>query len=119
MTERILCSAIYVCDDKRYVHQPKNIDFGFVVCGRRHHNCFSILKIITDLKRPEFVEISSGVFVVKKNKNKVTQGFLTSEDRFVTRSAAFLIAYHAQQIIRPVPENQLHKVTELFSEDLY
>jgi hypothetical protein len=54
--------------------------------------------------------------IIKKN---VTQGFLTSEDRFVDRKQAFRIAYVAKQIVsRPVKETD-NGVADLFSEDLY
>ena len=36
----IICAACWIKDDKKYEHQPKNVDIGIVVCGRRHHNCF-------------------------------------------------------------------------------
>ena len=112
--EHILCSAIYYRDNKIYPHQPKNITSGFVVCGRRHHNCFVTLFTLMNLNNPELWENGAGV-----DKNVITQGFLTSEDKFVTRAAAFIIAYAASQIIRTVPEEQLHHPTQLFSEDLY
>ena len=90
----IICSAIHVNDEKEYVHQPKNIVSGFVVCGRRHHNCYIFL-----------LKVSNNY------KNKCTQGFLTSDDIFVTRSEAGRIAFIANQT-----EKQ-HNV--LMSEDIY
>lgn len=42
-SEYIICSAIHFDDGKEYVHQPKNIKSGFVVTGRRHHNCYNVL----------------------------------------------------------------------------
>ena len=36
----IICAAIWFKDGKKYSHQPRNVDSGLVVCGRRHHNCF-------------------------------------------------------------------------------
>ncbi len=31
---------------KKELHdfQPKNIESGFIICGRRHHNCFATMK---------------------------------------------------------------------------
>lgn len=104
--ERIICSAIWYRDDKTYIHQPKNIDTGFVVCGLRHHNCFATLSILN----PSYVEGA--------NKQNIMQGFLTSEDNFVKRNRAFDIAKEAKQIIsREVKEDEYG--VQLLSEDLY
>lgn len=94
--EQILCSAIHVNDGEEHVHQPVNIENGFVVCGRRHHNCFHIISMILGNER---------------QKGNETQGFLTSEDRFVDRREAAKIAHEA---------GQTEKFKgKLFSEDLY
>jgi len=95
--EYILCAAIYYDDGQKYVHQPKNIDVGIVVCGRRHHNCFSILYNLLDDKYD--IKLAN------------TQGFLTSKDRFVSRAEAAEIALASGQIDK--------KTDVLFSEDLY
>jgi hypothetical protein len=100
--EYILCSAIHFDDGNVYIHQPKNIKSGYVVCGRRHHNCFMTMKIIKD-KLPLDEKI-------KLNKN-TTQGFLTSLDRFVDRKEGGVIAFKSSQI-----DNEIKL---LFSEDLY
>ena len=93
--EYIICAAIHFEDDIIYVHQPQNIFKGFVICGRRHHNCFTMLSILgkayTDFK--------------------VTQGFVTSKDQFVDRKEAGKIAFAAEQT------DKLEET--LFSEDLY
>lgn len=99
--EYILCSAIWFDDDIKHIHQPKNIETGFVLCGRRHHNCIGLLEIIN--KR-------TADFVIN-GKRKYIQGFLTSLDRFVDRKEGGKIAYDAKQT------NKLEK--SLFSEDLY
>jgi len=39
-TPYIICAAIWFKDGNKYSHQPRNVDSGLVVCGRRHHNCF-------------------------------------------------------------------------------
>lgn len=99
----IICAAILYQDGNKYKHQPRNIDTGFVVCGRRHHNCFITSYILNgeqSLKRK-----------VSDNTWKVTQGFMTSDDRFVNREEAGVIAFEA---------GQTPKLTEcLFSEDIY
>lgn len=95
--ERIICAAIHFDDGvPEHPHQPKGIETGYVVAGRRHHNCFSIHAILT---------------AKKKFNGKITQGFITSHDRFVDRSEAGTIAYTALQT---------EEITNcLFSEDLY
>lgn len=93
--EYLLCAAIHFEDGNKYEHQPKNIESGIVVCGRRHHNCF----IVMDRKFREGI------------KGVLTQGFLTSTDRFLDRIEAAQIAFEAGQISDPK--------FKLFSEDLY
>lgn len=94
--EYILCAALYYDDGIKRVHQPKNIDTGLVICGRRHHNCFNILFQI-------FKDISK--------KSLVKQGFLSSKDRFLDRKTAAIVALNSKQIYK--------KTKSLFSEDLY
>jgi len=100
--ERILCAAIHVDDGKEHLHQPKNIKTGFVICGRRHHNCYRILE-----KIPE---------VSKLNVGREGQGFLTTLDRYVDRKEAFQIAKAAGQCLQPEIINEAIGLT---SEDLY
>ena len=94
--EYILCSAIWYQDGEIYVHQPKNIEMGFVICGRRHHN---------------IVNTIGQKFYFRTAENSHVQGFLTNLDRFVDRKEAAQIAFNYGQI------PALKK--ELFSEDLY
>jgi len=91
----ILCAAIHYLYGNRYSHQPKNIDKGYVLCGRRHHNCI----------------LTGSIFGVKTTTNNSIQGFLTSIDTFVNREEAGTIAYMAKQT--DVEKNML------FSEDLW
>lgn len=97
--EYILCSAIYFNDGNEHIHQPKNIDTGFVVCGRRHHNCFATFKAM-GLTKPERIERMGEV-----------QGFITNTDRFVDREEASKIAFESGQT------KELKK--RLYSEDIY
>ncbi len=97
--ETIICSAIYIDDKKEHVHQPINIKTGFVVCGHRHHNCFSILSLIK-----------------LDCKSINVQGFLTSKNRFVDRKEAMLIAIKAGQ---GGNYGEMKEGKILFSEDLY
>lgn len=97
--EYIICAAIWFHDGIKYPHQPLPVEEGFVVCGRRHHNCYMTVSAIKseDVKDTRFFDD--------------TQGFLTNLDRFVKRDEAGIIACLSGQIDKP---------TEcLFSEDLY
>lgn len=98
--EYILCAAIWYDDGTYYPHQPKNITSGLVICGRRHHNCFTTLKA---LSLNTFENIS---------KNNIYQGFITNLNNFVDRRCAYNIALQAEQIKEK--ENKY-----LISEDLY
>lgn len=97
--EYIICAANWYKDKSSYPHQPRNINYGFVVCGRRHHNCFATVSII----RKKSIE--------DQPKVDIEQGFLTSKDRFITREEAGKLALESNQI------TQERKT--LFSEDLY
>lgn len=101
MKEFILCAAIWVDNGNAYEgHHPKNIENGFVVCGHRHHNCFTTLSLIWNTDTERIATLRSSV-----------QGFLTSNNRFVDRKEAGIIALEASQIKTPTDC--------LFSEDLY
>ncbi|NBU81377.1 MAG: hypothetical protein EBS55_06995 [Flavobacteriaceae bacterium] len=96
--EYLLCSAIWFDDGiDTYVHQPRNIKTGFVVCGRRHHNCFTIKAMLQGVGRKDY-------------KDEV-QGFLTNKDRFVDRYEAAQIALASGQIKEPTER--------LYSEDVW
>jgi len=98
----IICAAIWFRNGNKYSHQPRNIDSGIVVCGRRHHNCFLTASELNGGKRIEGLSEANA---------KAVQGFLTSNDIFVDRKEAGQIAFDAGQI----PE----LTNCLFSEDLY
>ena len=101
VTERILCAAIWFDDLKGHVHQPKNIQTGFVVCGRRHHNCYTTLVAVLGYDKWQETKMDF----------EQVQGFVTSLDRFVDREEAGKIAHVAGQV------DQLHD--RLISEHLY
>jgi len=114
MKEYILCASIHFDDGKKHIHQPKNIETGFVICGRRHHNCYTSIGATADSLgiNPEEVKkiiLSSG---------RSAQGFVTNLDRHVGRKEAYLIAKAANQIVYGAgltdQENQI-----LISENLY
>jgi len=95
--EWILCAAILFDNGKEYIHQPINVQTGFVVCGQRHHNCLATVWILNGEKKIDY--------------EKEVQGFLTSSNRFVNREEASIIANKANQVDR--------QPKRLFSEDLY
>lgn len=87
--ERIICAANYYDDGQEHHHQPRNIKTGFVVCGRRHHNCIATFAMIVGFPYDE-----RG----RQLMNTEEQGFLTSTDMFVTRLKALEIARAAGQL---------------------
>lgn len=100
LSDKILCSAIWVNDDKEYPHQPPNIKSGIVFCGHRH--C-SIFPQITLAFGEEWKEL--------RRLSKYETGFLTERGLFVDRRTGAQIAFDAYQI-------EINK-DELYSEDLY
>lgn len=95
----LICSAIYYDDGVVRPHQPKNINQGIVVCGRRHYNCFVVLK---------------EMFPNKNYKRNCIQGFLTSDNNFLNREQSLKIAKESGQV-----RNKLIAGCKLTSEDLY
>jgi hypothetical protein len=94
----ILCAAIHFQDNIFHKNRPKNIQNGFVICGYRHHNCIEILKLILGEE-------------LKINRANCIQGFLTSDNEFVSRQDAAKIALASGQI--------KEEIETLISEDLY
>lgn len=109
MKEFIICSAIHYDDGKEYPHQSKGIKSGFIVCGRRHHNCITTLSILMEDRYEKAMAM------------REAQGFLTNTDRFVNRKEAYFIAKDAGQLLHNMhDESNLQLVSEdLYSEDLY
>lgn len=100
--EYIICAAIWFKDELKHEEQPKNINTGIVVCGRRHHNCYITAYEIGDNKR---------IKDCHETNAKAIQGFLTSNNKFVDRKEAGDIAFLNGQIDS--------RTNCLFSEDLY
>jgi len=98
MPKKSVCAAIWYKDDKNYRAQPKNIESGYVVCGRRHHNVIALRRALT------------GLVTIRENS---IQGFVTSLGRFVDRVEGNTIAIAANQVVGNVEGD------ELISEDLY
>jgi hypothetical protein len=112
--EYILCAAIHYDDGKGWLHQPKNILTGYVVCGRRHHNAIMLHYGLTG----------------KPTEPNNIQGFVTSKDRFVNRIEGYQIAIDASQIGERKEHDDLDKYfgsednqvltgKRLYSEDIY
>lgn len=93
--EYIICAAIHFQNGIKYEHQPKNIESGIVVCGRRHHNCILTWSALSE----------------NELKVPTVQGFLTSKDRFIDRTEGAKLAKQTGQLAR--------EAKALFSEDLY
>ena len=106
MNEFILCAANYYDDGVESTHSCKNIKTGFVICGRRHHNC-----IATFAKMVGFPYDEKGLELMRTKQ----QGFITNTDRWVDRFEALKIAKQANQLITGDGNERLG----LFSEDLY
>jgi hypothetical protein len=112
--ETIICSAIHFDDGKEYEHQPKNIKTGFVVAGRRHHNCYNVLASLGQaLNLEERVRVLIGV------TGRDSQGFITNTDRFVDRKEGWKIAKAAGQIKHGLKVYENGDDSILISENLY
>ena len=93
MKERIICSAIQHPDTKK------------VFYGHRHNHCLTAM---------------NGEFSWTMNRQEIskihfTQGFVTSENRFVEREEALIIALENDQVL----DKKEIRRDRLFSEDLY
>lgn len=116
--EFIICSAIHFDDGKEYMHQPKNIKTGFVVTGRRHHNCYNVLASLG-----KALQLDKRVREIIDVINRDCQGFITNTDRFVDRKEGMRIAKAAKQLLNPKihedGDDAILVSEDLYSEDLY
>jgi hypothetical protein len=108
MKEFIICSAVHVHSGTTHRDQPENITEGFVVCGRRHGDCYQTIENLN----PSFLDQTEAG----------DQGFLTNSNRFVLRKEGLTIAQRAGQLLHP--EYHAHKEVAdtlylLTSEDLF
>ena len=110
--EFILCAAIWVNDNQKHEQQPENIEIGFVVCGRRHNNCY---QTIIDLKGDLNTYFKS--LNISDSDWRKHQGFITSLDRYVDRKEGWEIAKLNNQIQFGLKASDIEKV--LISENLY
>lgn len=108
ISEFIVCSAIYFNDGIKHKQQPKNIKEGFVVSGRRHSDCYILLEILKfDFSNFDY------------SKTEIKQGFITSENRYVSREEAWQIAKKSNQIKFGYNATVDDKDAGLISEHLY
>jgi hypothetical protein len=112
--EFILCAAIWINDNQVHEQQPKNIEIGFVICGRRHHNCY---QTITDLKGDVDEYFKS--LNMSEDDYRKHQGFITSLDRYVNRREGFKIAKANNQIQFGLSATENCDDSILISENLY
>ena len=112
--EFILCAAIWINDKKVHEQQPENIEIGFVISGRRHHNCY---QTITDLKGDVNLYFKS--LNISEYEYREHQGFITSLDRYVNRKEGFKIAKANNQIQFGLSATENGDDSILVSENLY
>src|SRR4051812_37144022 len=99
--ERIICAAVYYDDGVHRVHNPVNVATGLVVCGRRHHEIFPILRMI---------------YADRRYLKTMIQGFVTNTNKFVNREDAALVAICSGQI---TIDKLKDRHGRLYSEDIY
>lgn len=90
--EYIICSAIHITDGNKHSDQPTNIDTGFVISGRRHNNCYSVLKCLLGKEGMDKL-------LEERNQTRDDQGFITNMNRYVNRFEGFEIAKKANQLL--------------------
>lgn len=95
--EYVMCAANYHNDDIDHLYQPYNIDKGFVICGWRHPCCGTSYMAASNIR----------------NYNNCIQGFLTTKNRFLTRSEALELVIQTGQLQKEIIGG------ELTSEDLW
>jgi len=112
--EFILCAAIYVNDGLKHEQQPENIEIGFVICGRRHNNCYQTIKDLKGDVNTYFKSLN-----LSDEDYRKQQGFITSLDRFVTRKEGWKIAKDMKQIQYSLKVSDFGEESILISENLY
>ena len=113
--EFIICASIHFDDGKEHAHQPKNIETGFVICGRRHHNCYNTLQNVgVALGISDELKVKSLIGTT----NRGSQGFMTSLNRHVSRQEAYKIAKENNQIVYGLDATDSEN-SQLISENLY
>lgn len=80
---------------------------GIIINGHRHSDCYEILKKL----RPDILN--------EDLPQREHQGFLTSENRFVSRKEAWIIANENKQIQYGKDASENGDQSQLISENLY
>lgn len=115
--EFILSAAIWINDNQIHEQQPENIKIGFVICGRRHSNCY---QTITDLRGDLDKYFKSLNTSLNKLETDYGQpGFITSLDRYVDRKEGWVIAKANNQIQFGLAASENGDDSILISENLY
>ncbi|RZK62258.1 MAG: hypothetical protein EOO95_15280 [Pedobacter sp.] len=114
--EYILCASIHFDDGKKHDGQPDNIATGFVICGRRHHNCYQTLQSIGVALGISDDEIVKNLI---NRTNRDHQGFVTNLNRHVGRQEAWNIAKANNQIKWGLEASENGDESQLISENLY
>ena len=112
--EFIICAAIWINDKTEHTQQPENIEIGFVVCGRRHHNCYQTIKDLKGDVNEYFKSLN-----YKDEDYRDHQGFITSLDRYVNRKEGWIIAKANNQIQFGLTASEGVDESILISENLY
>jgi len=114
MKETIICSAIFINNGKEHNGQPTNIKTGYIISGRRHHNCYATLAAIMGGTE----EMLSSNILSNANHSNKDQGFVTSLNRYVDRKEGFVIAKRENQLLAPsLHDHEGEHI--LTSEDLF
>ena len=112
--EFILCAAIWVNDKQKHEQQPENIEIGFVICGRRHNNCYQTIKDLKGNVNDYFKSLD-----MSEDNYREHHGFITSTDRYVNRKEGWNIAKANNQIQFGLEASESGSDSILSSENLY
>lgn len=114
MREFILSAAIWINDGQKHTQQPANIEIGFVICGRRHNNCYQTIKDLKGDVNTYFKSLN-----MSEDNYREHQGFITSLDRYVNRKEGWNIAKANNQIQYGLIASEDGEESILISENLY
>lgn len=101
--EFIICSAILYDDGKKYVHQPKNIQTGYVICGYRHCSIYESVYILREYSALALHIMKQDKLIKKEDCKKLEririEGFLSDKNNFYDRKEAAKIAIQSGQVL--------------------
>jgi len=112
--EYILCAAVHINDGNEHEHQPVNIKTGFVVTGRRHHNCYATFASIA-----KAINLEGLIKNLIEKTDRDGQGFITNLNRYVDRKEGWKIAKESGQIKIGLEASDNGEDSILISENLY